>query len=169
MRKATIFGAVVSIFAIIGVACSSAVDNGPAPTSQPTAIEGVKGEAVFAVSDAAADMGAVSEVTVTINGVRVRSDAGTWTTVSTETKAFGLLELEASGAMELLAKAELAADTYDQIELNISKVVVTDASGEHEAKMPNATMVLEGKMDVVADASSSAEFDFQTDQSLHVT
>lgn len=128
-----------------------------------------KGEAVFAVSDAAADMGAVSDIELTIDGLRIRSEAGAWTTVNTGQQTFMLLDLRDRAAAELLARASLAAGSYDRLELQVSKAVVTDASGRHEAKIPGNKLQLEGEMEVQAGATATANFDFLADKSLHMT
>ena len=128
-----------------------------------------KGSAVFTVSDAAADMGAVSDIQLTVDGLRVRTEAGAWTTVDIDEQTYALLELRDRAAAVLLADVELEAGTYDRLELQLSEVVVVDAEGSHEATLPNETLEMEGTLEVIADATAAADFDFLADQSLHVT
>ena len=155
-------------------ACSSgeeAATNTPGASATSTTGSGSSGngKAVFGVSDAAADMGAVTEVKVTIDSVKVHQKGGAWVTVASDAKTFNLLELEANGATEVVGQADLKAGSYDQMEINITKVVVVDANGEAEAELPNSTMQFATVMEVTAGATATADLDFQTDQSLHVS
>lgn len=127
------------------------------------------GKAIFYVSDAAVEMGAVSSVQITVDSLRVHSQGGAWTTVSTNAQSYDLLQLKAAGAGKLLAQADLNAGTYDQVELNISKVVVVDAQGSHEAKLPSSKLQVKTVMEVKAGTTATANFDFIADESLHIT
>ncbi|MEW6723040.1 MAG: DUF4382 domain-containing protein [Candidatus Micrarchaeota archaeon] len=137
---------------------------GPAPQAP----EG-KGRAVFAIADAAADMGAVSSIEVTVDEVSVHSASEGWVTVSSTPKTYDLMELRASGERELLADAQLDSGEYQQMRLRISKVLVTDGNGTHEARMPSKELKIAGAFSVGANATSTATFDFAADESLHVT
>ena len=154
---------VLSVFLFTVVACAGVAENEPGP-----AIE-AKGKAMFSISDPAADMGAVSSIQLTIDSVRVHSQGGAWTTLSTNPQTFDLLELRAKGASQLLAQADLAAGSYDQMELNISRVVVIDDKGQHEAKLPSNKLHLQGELEVQTNATATANFDFLADKSLHLT
>ena len=131
--------------------------------------EPTKGAAVFAISDNAADMGSVTSIKVTIDGLMVHSDTEGWVNITAKSKTFDLLELKSKGTQELMANAELEPGFYNEIRLNISNVVVTDAQGEHEAKLPSSKLEIIGAFVVNANSVSSAEFDFVADESLHVT
>ncbi len=127
------------------------------------------GRAVFTITDAAAEMGSVSSVKVTVDKVSVHSAAKGWVAVSSTPKTYDLMQLKAESKNELLADAKLEAGTYEQVRLDVSKVVVTDASGEHEAKLPSGELRIVGNLEVKANATSTATFDFIADESLHVT
>jgi len=127
------------------------------------------GRAVFTITDAAADMGAVTSVMVTVDSVRVHSETEGWVTVSSEPQTFDLLKLKAEGSHELLADVQLAEGTYQQLRLDISNVVVVDGEGEHGAKLPSGVLKIVGEFEVKADSTSTATFDFIADESLHVT
>ncbi len=114
-------------------------------------------------------MGAVTSIKVTVDSLSVRSKGGAWTNVATTAQTFDLLELRAKGTAELVGDANLKAGSYDQMEINISKVMVMDASGEHEAKLPSSKLRIDGSLEVKANATATADFDFIADQSLHVT
>src|SRR3989338_4977115 len=147
-----------------------AVSCVPPQQMEETPVMGEKeGRVVFTITDAAADMGAVTSVMVTVDSVRVHSAAEGWITVSSEPQTFDLLKLKAEGSQELLADVTLEEGTYQQLRLDISKVVVADAEGEHEAKLPSGELKIVGDLEVKADSTSTATFDFIADESLHVT
>jgi len=124
---------------------------------------------VFTITDAAADMGTVTEIKVTVDSIKVHSDAKGWVTVSDESKTFDLLELKAEQKQALLAEANLETGTYNQLRLDISKVVVVDDKGETEAKLPSGELKIQGELEVKDGTTSTASFDFIADESLHVT
>lgn len=128
-----------------------------------------EGEAVFGVTDAAADMGAVSEIHMTIDSVKVRSQTQGWVTVSSTPATYDLLELKEEGRTALLAQAELPEGTYDEMELVVSSVTVVDTEGTHEATMPSNTMTFDGYLVVKEGQTATATFDILADQSLHMT
>ena len=142
----------------------------------PSADDGASGSAasesgrtVFTVTDAAADMGTVSSIKVTVDSVRAHSEAQGWVTVRNEPATFDLLQLKASGNQALLADVQLKEGSYDQVRLDISEVVVTDAQGEHDAKLPSGELKIVGDLQVNAQSTSTASFDFIADESLHLT
>ncbi len=166
---------------LVGLVIAGCVQNGATPTATatttptatPSPTGGVQtsgqGRAVFAVTDAAADMGAVTSVQATVEQVQVHSAAKGWVSVSTQPKTYDLLELKAQEKSELLADVNLAAGTYDQMRLQISQVLVTDANGTHQAKLPSNELKFAGQLEVKANQTSTATFDFIADESLHVT
>jgi hypothetical protein len=158
MRKSiTILPVVISVMMLALTACG----NSSSPSKSSTQ------NTVFTVSDASANMRAVSEVEITIDQVRVRSTAEAWITVSNQTKTFELIEL--NGSAQLLAETNLSAGTYDRVELDISKVVVVDNTGEHEAKLPSNKLQIACTLNITANNTSATEFDFLANESLHVT
>ena len=127
------------------------------------------GDVVFAITDAAADMGEVSKIEVTMDALRVREEGGVWTNVSTETQTFDLLQLREMTTARLMAQARLQARNYDMVELNLSKVMVTNGSGAHEAYLVNNRLQMECTLEVQANTMTTASFDFLANESLHAT
>jgi hypothetical protein len=127
------------------------------------------GRVVFAITDAAADMGTVTNVSVTIDSIKVRNNEDAWVTATSDQQTFDLLELKAQGTTALLADVQLPNGTYTEIRLEISKVVVTDENGSHDAKLPSGELKLKGTLVVEGNSTSSAVFDFIADESLHTT
>ncbi|MDO8656331.1 MAG: DUF4382 domain-containing protein [Nanoarchaeota archaeon] len=106
---------------------------------------------------------------MTVDSVRVHSEAEGWVTLTTDDKTVDLLQLKASGNQALLADVQLEQGTYDQVRLDISEVVVTDAEGEHDAKLPSGELKIMGDLQVNAQSTSTASFDFIAHESLHIT
>ena len=105
-----------------------------------------------------------------IAGIQIKSEAKGWTTVKLSgEQTVDLLELKAQGVQSLLADVELDVDNYTELRLDISTVVITDANGTHEAKLPSGVLRIKGDMEVTADSTSTATFDFIADESLHIT
>ncbi len=137
--------------------------------TMPSAQQAQEGRVVFTIADAAADMGSVTSVMVTVNSVSVHSETDGWVTLSSTPKTFDLLKLKAEAAQELLADVKLKEGSYQQLRLDISKVVVVDSKGEHDAKLPSGELKIVGGFTVSANTTSTAKFDFIADESLHVT
>ncbi|MBI2542239.1 DUF4382 domain-containing protein [Candidatus Woesearchaeota archaeon] len=165
MKKLEMFIALLSMVLLLIAAC--------APQSQQSFQAGQqsaeKGRAVFAITDAAADMGTVTSVKITVDSVQVHSATKGWIEVSSTPKTYDLLELKAEGKHELLADFELDEGTYGQLRMDISNVVVTDANGQQEAKLPSGELKINGNLVVDANSTSTATFDFIADESLHIT
>ena len=127
------------------------------------------GRMVVGITDAAADMGDVSEVQVTVSQVQAHNAQKGWITLSSEARTYDLLKLKAQGSTELLADVQLPEGDYQQIRLQISKVVVVDSNGAHDAKMPSGELRIMTDISVRENTTSSATFDFIADESLHMT
>jgi citrate lyase gamma subunit len=127
-----------------------------------------QGEVVFAIADAAADMQAVTEAEITVDSIEVHAQGGAWTTVSSQSTVYDLLELRADGSTRLLAQAELASGSYDMVRLNVSQIIVTDNNGSHQCVIPNSTFEMEGEFNVQSNTTATVKSDFLVDESLHV-
>ena len=114
-------------------------------------------------------MGAVSAIDMTVDKVEMHSEAQGWVTVSETTKTFDLLELKSKSRAELLAKADVTADTYKQVRFHVKSIIVTESGQKREAKIPSNEFRMNGVVKVVGNADTSAKFDVLADQSLHKT
>jgi len=128
-----------------------------------------KGTLYFTVTDAAADMQNVTAVNATIDKVEVFSNIQGWVTVSTTPKTFSLLELKAKSQAELLAKADVDADTYSQVRLHVARILVTESGEVKEAKMPSSELKINTRVMVNGNTDSVARFDIMADKSMHKT
>lgn len=163
MKKTLVlFIGIFSVLLLAGCAQQGTIDIPDTGTSS-------QGNAAFTITDAAADMGAVSSVDVTIDNIEVHSEAEGWTTVATDVGTYDLLELKAEGTQRLMGNVSLEEGNYQQIRLDISSVMVTDDDGTHEARLPSGEMRMNVQMRVNANTTSIVTLDFQADESLHVT
>src|ERR1043166_6436915 len=83
------------------------------------------GQVYFALADAAVNMGSVTAVNVTVDAVYLHSQSQGWVTISSSPQTFNLLDLKASGKAQVLAQANVAADTYDQAWVHVAQASVT--------------------------------------------
>jgi hypothetical protein len=160
-----------SLLMLAGAGCSgtASTDNATTDTSGTTPTPAAQGRAVFTVTDDSSPLAGVSAVVITVDHVDVHSAQNGWITVSSDTKTYDLLKLKATGVSSLLADANLAADTYDQVRLNISKATVTVNGKTSDAKLPSNALKIVGNLTIAADQTSTASLDFQVDKSLHLT
>ncbi len=149
---------------LAGLLLSGCTSDTPTTTS-PT---GVTGNAVFTISDAAADVGAVTKAELTVESIQARTQAGAWVTVSSQSRTYDLMALRANGTAMLMAQADMAAGTYDRIRLNASQCVVTNSQGSYQCVMPSSVFEMEASFEVQTDTIASINADFLLDESLHV-
>lgn len=129
-----------------------------------------QGKVVVAITDAAADMGNVTEVRMQVSKVELQSETEGWVTVSTDNKTFDLLKLKAEGRLALVATSDLKSGTYNQMRVMIDKIEVTTKDGvTTEAKLPSGEFKMNGDVTIVAGETSSVNLDFLADASLHMT
>ncbi len=114
-------------------------------------------------------MSGVTSVNVTVNQIKLHSEEKGWITVSSTPKTYDLLVLKSQGSASLLADVQVPNGTYNLVTLEISRVVVTDASGAHDAKLPSNELKLKGEVIVRNGTTTTATFDFIADKSLHKT
>ncbi len=161
---------VMAVFAVLLLAGCAAEGNYQSSSSGSSGgTSQQSGRAVYTMTDAAADMGAVTSVKVTVDSVRARSEAGSWVDLSSSRQTYDLLQLKAEGKQAVMADAALWEGNYNEVRLGISKVVVTDSEGDHEAKLPSNELKIKGEFTVKANSTAVAVFDFQADESLHTT
>ena len=128
-----------------------------------------QGKVVVGITDAATSLQGVTSIMMTVDMVEVQSAMQGWVTVSSSSKQYDLIQLKKSGAVALLADANLSAGTYNQIRLTISKVLVTASGTTQEAKLPSGTLKIVGRIVVEEGKTATAVLDFKADKSLHVT
>ncbi len=146
-----------------GSSSSSNIYNNPGSSSSNS------GRVVFAMTDAAANMGSVSSVMVTVDNVEAHSTTEGWVTITSNAKTYDLIELKNSGEFAVIADTNVKAGMYDQIRFDVSDVTIVDDQGEHEAKLPSNKIMINSNMDVNESGTATATFDFIADDSVHVT
>jgi len=156
----SLIGKIFLVLALLAIPLTAACGNDDTAAT---------GTVVFAITDAAANMGAVSKVEVTIDQIRVRAEGGAWTTVSSEEQTFDLLQLQEMNMVQLMTQVQLQEHNYDMVEMNVSRVRITNGSGTHEALMINNRLQMECMLEVQTNTMTTANFDFIANESLHVT
>lgn len=171
-----IIGIIVVILVIVGgiylFTQTSNISSTNSDTSTPNNTEGVttQGRVVFSVTDAALDMNTISEISMKVNSVDVHSTTSGWTTVSTTSRVYNLLALNANNESQLLADINTEVGTYDQIRLMIDSISIKTKAGVFkEAKLPSGEIKINTNLVVNANTTSSVNFDFLADKSLHIT
>ncbi|HEY4518005.1 MAG TPA: DUF4382 domain-containing protein [Candidatus Paceibacterota bacterium] len=147
--------------------------NTPA-TNTPEGGEGTTtaatGKVYFSITDAAANMGNVTGVDMTVSKVEMHSATEGWVTVSSDVQKLSLLELKADAKSQLVAAADVKAGTYDQVRVWVDSVIVTTKDGKtHTAKVPSGKFKTMTDVVIAGGASSSVSMDFLADASLHTT
>lgn len=170
MGKNIILSIVVVGLIILGIGgfylYNSTVNN---QQNQQNSTLGTKGTVIFGIKDAASSMGSVSSVLVTTNQAQIHSQTEGWVTLSSQTQQFDLLQLKESGNIAMVAKADVKSGTYDQMRLNVSKVIVVENGAQKEAKLPSGDLKIISDVVVNDDKTATAVFDFIADESLHKT
>lgn len=152
---------IVSLLFIFGCTSPGTDTNNGSPDGN--------GKMVVTMTDAAADMGTVSKVNVTIDSIKVKSKTSGWVTVSTEEKTYDLLELKAQSKQVVLVQTDFAIGDVEEIELNIKEASVVDASGTQEAKVPSGRFSIKTNFKVNNESTTVTTFDFIANESLHQT
>lgn len=128
------------------------------------------GRVYFGITDQTADISSVSEIEMEVEKIEVKSQAEGWTTVSSDSKTYALLQLKADGKIELYDSAELEAGAYDQVRVTLGDVVVDNTTeGEVKAFLPSNEITFDVDVVVEKGQDSHVTLDFIADQSLHVS
>lgn len=174
MTNKTIMWIVVVALVVVGgiylmMNTPNTTDTNSEATQQSQKVD-AEGRVIFSVTDAAANMGTISEINMKVNSVDMHSSTEGWVTVSTTPKTYSLLMLNAQNKSELLADINAKAGTYDQVRLIVDSVSVKTKAGVTSiAKLPSGELKINTKIVINADETSSVNFDFLADKSLHVT
>src|SRR3989344_8705568 len=79
----------------------------------------VQGKLVLGITDAAAQMGSISSVVVTVSSVDIHNETEGWINVSDQTKDYDLFVLKQCGMVSLLANTNVTAGNYEQVTIHI--------------------------------------------------
>lgn len=161
---------VIVVVLLVGLGVWFAGNQQPAPAENTPSGVNTQGSVVFGITDAAADIKNVSEISMTVSKIEVHSTADAWVTLSGEAKTYNLLALNKSGEIILAGWANVAAGSYDQARIMVDKVTVTMTDGSTKtAKLPSGELKLMQDFMVTASTTSSVTLDFLGDRSLHLT
>jgi len=123
----------------------------------------------FGISDPGITLEGVTALELSISKVSIHNQGtDAWQDVLTTPVSVDLLKLKTEDVTLLLAQANLPKGTYNQVRLDVSKVMVTVDGKTEEAKLPST--VLKINVDLkVTNESSVVNFDFLANESLHRT
>jgi hypothetical protein len=129
--------------------------------------EDEEGLVVMTITDDAIDLVGVTSIRVTVDSIQIYSAEEGWVTVMGDEETYDLLAIR--DTQRLLAQASVDADTYTQVRLDLSSVIIEDETGAHDAILPSEKYTITADLVVLPDRTSTAMFDFLADQSLHIT
>ena len=156
MGKIVVYSLILAILVIFGCA------------GQNNAGQAGNGDLYVSMTDAAANMGAISNVNVTVDQVKVKTKASGWVTVSSEEKTYDLLELKQNSKAMVIAHSSIPAGEVEEVELNIKSATVIDNDGTHKAIMPSNKVNVKSTFNARQNETTAVSFDFIANESLHV-
>ncbi len=171
-------GIIIAILAVLAVGYLVIMKNGSTNTDNGSSVSqtqksntsNTQGRVVFSVADPAIDMNSISEINMTVSKVEMHSATQGWITASDTPQTYNLLELNAKNESKLMADIKMNTGTYDQVRLAVDSIYVkTKTGGTTEAKLPSGVLKINTTVVVNADKTSSVNFDFMSDKSLHIT
>ncbi len=128
------------------------------------------GTVYFTISDPGDALEGVTSIKLTVSGVGIhKTDSDTWVQVLGEERVFDLIELKLEEVKSLAAEANISPGRYNQVRLDVSKVMVTIDGEEKEAKLPSSVLKINTDVMVVEGEEIVLNFDFLANESLHMT
>lgn len=162
------FGLLISVAALVLIVIAGFMLFGNT-TNDGEPAQG-EGRVYFSITDAAANMEAVSEVRLEIDSIELYSEVKGWTRASVQNDNFALLELRDSGTLKLAGQVNAAADTYNQVRLKLDSVTVEETSGEaKQATLTSNQLTFDVNVDVREQEDSHVTIDVLADKSLHTS
>jgi hypothetical protein len=158
---------IAALFAACTVQNENTIVQNTTIVANTTVTDNTHGRVVAVLHDAPA-AGTVTSVKVTIDNVEVFSPETGWTTIDGDEDTYDLLQLQNENNA-LLGDKILETGTYTQFRLKISSIVVTDANGDHNAKIPSEKMQVNTVLNVRPNATAVLDIDFDAAESLHLT
>jgi hypothetical protein len=164
--------AVTAIFAVVLTGCSQLGIPGPGDLvgSQPTT-----GRLEVRVTDAPPDR-KVTAVNVTVASVEINKDGGAtgeggWQPLAmlAGKETFDLLKVQ--GLEQLMATVDLSPGVYNQIRMEVTKVLVSFEGQQQpeEAKLPSGKLKFTKGFEIAAGKTTVLLFDFDAQKSIHTT
>ncbi len=153
---------------LIAASCNNKQASNQGAINQNQVKTSGQGRVVFSIKDAPPTLQNITAVNVAIDKVELHSLTDAWIVATSTVQTYDLLKLKESGVSKLLADAQVAAGTYDQIRLHITKVAVEEGGTQIQAKLPSNTLKIKAKVVVGANSTASVLLDFDLDKSLHI-
>jgi hypothetical protein len=128
-----------------------------------------KATAYFSISDPGMSLDGVTAIDLTVSKITLHNqDTDSWIDVMSTENTFNLMQLKADQVKELVGVLNLSPGNYNQVRLDVSKVMVTYNGTTSEAKLPSN--VLKVNVDMrITNESVLLNLDFKAEESLHTT
>lgn len=128
------------------------------------------GSLIIGITDATADISNVNDVNLSVKKIEIYSATKGWVSISSDTKNYKLLALNASGKTELYTKTNVLIGEYNKIRITLGDVVVnTKSKGDVKATLPSSYIVIDTNLKIKENKDTSIKLDVLADQSLHTT
>ena len=160
---------ILIVATLILVACQpvqqTTVNTAPGTVKEVQIPEG-KGRAVLTLTSHGNYPG-ITSVRMTVDSVELFSAADGWVTINGDENSYDLLKLQ--NEQGLLGDKVIDAGSYSQVRMKISSVQLTDASGDHNVKLPTENLIINAAVPIKAGGASAVTFDFLIDQGVRKT
>lgn len=121
------------------------------------------------MSDPGNALDGVTSILLTVSAVSIHNqDSDAWIELTTTEQTLDLMQLKVQETKELLTAANLPDGKYNQVRLDISKVLVTSNGEAQEAKLPSNTLKINIDLQM-ANSTAVLNFDVMANASLHKT
>jgi hypothetical protein len=142
------------------------IDDGTQVVSERAVVPEGKGRLLYALtaSDPQSDL---RSVRMTVDSVEAYNSEDGWVTINGDEDTYDLTKLV--GVSDLLGDRVIDAQTYSQVRMKISSVIVEDATGSHDAVLTNNELIIAVPFSVVSTDTVAVTFDFLIDESVRET
>ncbi|MFH1649110.1 MAG: DUF4382 domain-containing protein [Candidatus Woesearchaeota archaeon] len=136
----------------------------------PTEMNGVlESGFVFAITDAYANMGNITNIMLTVKELKVKNSANQWMMVWQGNRTIDLIELRDAHEMTMLTNASINSGVYGKVLLIVDNVKVVDQTGEHDAFLPGTNLEATAEFKITKNEVAVVSYDFIAKESVHVT
>ncbi|MEC8221159.1 MAG: DUF4382 domain-containing protein [Nanoarchaeota archaeon] len=159
----------ISFTSLILIGCSTTIETTLDNTSNGEE-EGSSGELYITVTDAAANMDAVTRVDATIANAQVYSETQGWVDVQSEEKTYNLLEYRNGAKQAFIGNANISAQEYSKVRFDLESIVITHTNGTtQESEIIRKDFEFDQKTSIKSNTTNTLLLDIIVDESLHKT
>ncbi len=131
----------------------------PSPTS---------GRVIVSITDAAANLGDIRSINMTVTEIKVHSTSKGWLTIPGAPKTYELLDLRRTGSLAFFGEAYLEKGDYNQFWITVKDIKLTKVDGSTAtAKLPSGSIRFPTLFKIAQGETTSMAFDFDVSKALH--